>query len=339
MNAAPYPPTPPTFVSTAPALPAPSDPPAVPIAPVVPPRAPTPQTAPVRAPPARGWRDWAPIRIWKRQFPPVRLVWIFLLVIVWNGRGLTSGAVVEPLLALPLLCALTDVGLQASRFPRLRVPDAAIANGLFLSVILWPTAVSIELAAVACATVGLRHLLRSAGHPWLNPAALGVTVAASVFALPQPWHVGVSLSDTVLVAALGLVLWSRARHSVRLFGSFFAANLASVGLLALELGGRGAVPVAVEAALLGPAPVFYALFMVTEPRTAPSARTAMVVFGVLVGASAAAFPVVFALVPILGPLGVLAPYLALFAGNAFAVAARARPRGHPSRAPARPSTA
>ncbi len=282
-------------------------------------------------PRAGGTGPALPVRLWKRHLPPVRLVWIFLLVLVGNAHGFASVSVAEPLLLLPGVAAASDLGLQAARFPRLRVPDAAVANGLFLAVILWPASFSLELASVAGATVALRHLLRRAGHPWLNPAALGVSVAATVFALPQPWHVGASLTDTVLVAALGLVLWSRARHGWRLWTVYFAANVAVVAAIALELGGHAAVPLAVEAAVLGPAPVFYGLFMVTEPRTAPSSRNAMLVFGALVGTSAALFPAVFALVPTVAPLGVLAPYLALFVGNVYAGLGRS---GRPSRAPA-----
>lgn len=291
--------------------------------------------APARTPP-RGWRTWAPVRIWKRHFPPVRLVWIFLLVLVWNGHGFFSRAVAIPLLALPLASAAVDVGLQLSRFPRPRVPDAALANGLFLAVILWPTTVSMELVAVAAGTVALRHLLRRAGHPLFNPAAVGVTLAATIFALPQPWHVGSSLADTALVTVLGLVLWSRAWHTWRLRAVYFLASTLAAAAIALDLGGHAAVPIAVQAALLGPAPAFFGWFMVTEPRTAPSSRRAMIGFGAIVGVASAALPVGLALVPLVAPLGVLAPYLALFAGNAFAVAARTTGAGHPAGARARP---
>ncbi len=257
------------------------------------------------------------VRIWKRYFPPVRLVWIFLLILVYNADGFANRAVAGPLLALPLAAALTDLGLQLARFPRPRIPDAAIANGLFLSVILWPTDVSLELVAVAVATVGLRHLLRRNGHPILNPAALGVTLAATVFALPQPWHVGLTLTDAALVAVLGLVLWSRAWHTWRLWVVFFAVNAVASLALAEYLAGSSVLLYVAQTILIAPAPVFYAFFMVTEPRTAPSARRPMILYAAVVGASAAAFPFLFAKYPVVSALGVLAPYLALFVGNLY----------------------
>lgn len=290
----------------------------------VPRNAPTVEPSVVRPKPAprrSGKRsNILPVRIWKRYFPPVRLVWIFLLVLVWNADGFVSRAVAWPLLVLPLAAALADLGMQAARFPRLRLPDAAIANGLFLSVILWPATVSLELTAIAVATVGIRHLLRVGGHPILNPAALGVTLAATVFALPQPWHVGLTLHDTELVAALGLILWSRAWHTWRLWAVFFATNIASTLLLADYLAGISVLPIVIQTTVLGAAPIFYGFFMVSEPRTAPSNRRAMMVFGALVGVSAAVFPVLFVEYPNLIALGVLTPYLALFLGNLFAVA-------------------
>lgn len=238
-------------------------------------------------------------------------------MLVWNADGFINRAVAWPLLVLPLVAAVTDVGLQLARYPRPRIPDAAIANGLFLSVILWPTDVSLELIAVAVATVGLRYLLRRHGHPALNPAALGVTIAATVFALPQPWHVGLTLRDTALVALLGVVLWSRAWHTWRLWIVFFVVNAAVTLALAEYLVGSSILLFVAETVLLAPAPVFYGFFMVTEPRTAPSARRPMILYAAMVGASAALLPFVFGKYPSISALGVIAPYLALFVGNIF----------------------
>ncbi len=247
-------------------------------------------------------------------------------------------AIALPLRTLPAVAARTDLGLPATRFPRLRLPDAAISNGLFLSLILWPSAISLELTAVAVVTVGVRHLLRFGGHPLRNPAAVGITLAAVHFALRQPWHVGFSLGDSALLAALGLVPWSRAWHTWRLWAVYFAVHFAATLALADLLGGSSVLPLVVQTTVLGGAPVFYGFFMVTEPRTAPSARWAMVAFGVLVGATSAVLPVAFAQAPDLVALGVLTPYLALFTGNLFAAAlpsARAARRTVPVTSPAR----
>jgi hypothetical protein len=300
-------------------------------------------TPPNVAPPAVAKRPSNPFglrTIWKRYLPPVRLVWIFLALLVWHENGLVNRTVAEPLLLLPLVAAVTDLGFQTVRFPHLRFPDAAIANGLFLTVILWPTDVSLALVSVAVATVGVRHAIRVGGHPVLNPAAAGVALAAALFALPQPWHVGTTVVDAALVALLGLILWSRATYSWRILVPYFLVNVGASVAIAQLLGGSHAVPIVVQATVLGSQSLFFGFFMVTEPRTAPSARWAMLVFGGLVGLSAALLPTVFAERPAISALGVLAPYLALFLGNAFAVllpSARGtrRPNSTPTRVPGR----
>lgn len=309
------------------------------------------RSTPRPAPPAAAASPWTRLRrsraaiALKRFLPPVRLVWIFLLVILWNGHAFLGTKTAVPLLMLPLVGVLTDLGFQAVRFPKLRVPDAAVANGLFLSVILWPSQISLALVAVVVVTIGLRHAVRVGGHPVFNPAAAGVLVAATVFALPQPWHVGSTLSDTLLVAALGLVLWSRALPTWRIWGPYFACNLAAVAMLADALGGARSIPLVLQASALGATPVFFGMFMVTEPRTAPTNRSAMILFGTIVGFAAALLPVVFAESSTISALGVLAPYLALFVGNVVTIAlpsARGvqRPTATPSAAPpARPSGA
>ena len=290
------------------------------------------------AAPARPSRAVRGVRMaWKRYLPPVRLVWIFLGIIMWNGKGFLNWAVAEPLLLLPLVAVATDLGFQYVRFPRLRFPDAAIANGLFLSVILWPATESIPLVSVMVATVGLRHLLRVASHPLVNPAAAGVLVAATVFALPQPWHVGSTLQDAALVAALGVVLWSRTTHTWRILIPYFAVNAgASAGVAAL-LGGTGSLLLALQATVLSASTVFFGFFMVSEPRTAPSARSPMFWFGGVVGAAAALLPVAFAEATTISAVGVLSPYLALFVGNLMTAALpsargirRATPRPSPA---------
>ena len=250
----------------------------------------------------------------------MRLVWIFLAILVWNGQGFVSRSVAEPLLILPVVAAAVDIGFQLVRFPRLRFPDAGIANGLFLTIILWPTTITLALVSVAVVTVGLRHGARVSSHPIFNPAAAGVLMAAVLFAMPQPWHLGSQPIDTALAAVLGLILWSRAWHTWRIWVPYFALNLGATAVIAELFGGPSAVPLALQVAVLTAETIFFGLFMVTEPRTAPTSRRAMIVFGATVGAAAALMPLAFSEYPLLSALGVLAPYLALFIGNVLTVA-------------------
>ena len=277
------------------------------------PRAP----GPVRTRPAR--RRFKPIDIWKRYLPPVRLVWIFLLAIVWREDGFSSVAQAGPILAVLFVGVVTDLGFQRVRFPRLRVPDAALATSLFVAIIIWPASVGLAIVSIAVLSVGLRHLVRVNSHPWFNPAAVGITLATVVFGMSTSWHVGLTPVDALVVAVMGAVLIFRAPHTYRIAVGYFAAFLPLTAVLTLALGGGHHLLLLLEEGAIGPASVFFGVFMVTEPRTAPSSRLMMWAFAILVGVVAAALPVVFTEVPTLGAVGVLVPFLALFIGNLFTI--------------------
>ena len=280
---------------------------------------PRPVPTPVRpSASARRWYD--PRVIWKRYLPPVRLVWIFLLGIAWSQGAFLAVGQATPILAILFLGILTDLGFQWIRFPKLRVPDAALATSLFVALIIWPATFDLALASIAVVSVGLRHVVRISGHPALNPAAAGIVLATILFAMPTSWHVGLAPEVSVAIALMGALLVARAPHTYRLPLGYFAAYLPLTVLLTFALGGAKHWLSVLELGALGPASIFFGVFMVTEPRTAPSARPAMWVFAILVGAVSAGFPVLFTEIPILGAFGVIAPFLALFVGNVFTFA-------------------
>jgi hypothetical protein len=233
--------------------------------------------------------------------------------------------------------ALVDLGFQRIRFPRLRFPDAALATSLFVAIIIWPSALDLPLASIAVVSVSLRHIARIGGHPIFNPAAAGIAIATVLFGMTTSWHLVVTNADAVAVTLLGIVLVVRAPHTWRFPVYFFASYLVVALNLAVALGATSHLAL-LAAGWLVPGSLFFGFFMVSEPRTAPSARWAMPIFAVLVGITSAAFPVVFTLVPVLGPIGVLAPFLSLFSGNLFTLAlpsARGATHAAPTRSVAR----
>lgn len=262
-------------------------------------------------------RRFRPIDLWRRYLPPVRLVWLFLGILVAVGGGFVSGLRAYPLLAIPVVGAITDLAFQKVRFPKLRFPDAALATSLFLSVIIWPAELTLPLLSIVVVSIGLRHFVRAGGHPWFNPAAAGLVLATALFALPSSWHVGLNWTEIALVALFGVVLMVRAPHAWRIPVFYFGTYLLVVLGLTFALGAGARWPLAIEFEVLSGASVFFGFFMVTEPRTAPSARWAMAVYGSLLGVVSAGFPVLFTEVPALGALGVIAPFLALLVGNFF----------------------
>ena len=280
-----------------------------------------------------------------RYLPPVRLVWCLLLLLAVETGLVASRGEAIPLFAMTVVAIATDLAFQWVRFPRIRAPDAAIATSLFLALILWPPQFDLPLASIVVASIGLRHIVRVAGHPVLNPAATGATIATAVFGLTASWHLGTSAWDAAVVAVLGAILVLRSPSSYRLPFGFFLAYLPAVVVLTVGLNGSGASAEVLAAAAFSPPAIFLGALMVPEPQTAPTAPALKWVYGGLVGLTAAVLPILLGDIPSLAPIGVLSPFVALFVGNAFTLgfpgtrgARHSAPgRARPSRPTPRPS--
>ncbi len=235
-------------------------------------------------------RSRTPRRLrWPRALPPVRLLWLALLVLGIYGSYDLRGLGAYSLLALPAIAVTVDLGFQRVRFPKVRFPDAALATGLFLALLFPPVASLVLTGLVTFAAIVLRHALRIEGHPWMNPAALGVAVGTVLLGLQPAWWVAVGTDGFPLMLGLGALLLVRNWRSWRLPVSF----LVSYGLFVLAehlLIGAAFSPQVLLLELVDPVTLFFGLFMVTEPRTAPGDAIGQTLFGIGVGLFAVALP-------------------------------------------------
>ncbi len=254
-----------------------------------------------------------------RWIPPVRLLWIFLaLVGTYGVNFFGNGTGIPSLLLLPLVGAVVDLVFQAVRYPSIRVPDAAIATGLFLALIFPPTAPLLLAAAAVGGAVVLRHILRFRGRPWFNPAVTGAVLGFLLFGLAPAWWVAVgpvlgvgSVGEFVMVG-LGLLLLARNWRSWRLPAIFFLRY----GFLAIVqhlVVGASTDPRVLLLQAIDPVTIFFGLYIVTEPRTAPAEPRLQTLYAGTVGLSVALFPI------FLPSLGV---FVGVLVGNLLAVALR-----------------
>jgi len=261
--------------------------------------------------------------IFLRRLPPARLLWLLLLALGLYGADYLGGLGFAPLLAAPLVGGVADLGFQSIRFARPRFPDAALATGLFLALIFPPTSGLVLVAAVTFAAVAFRHVLRYRGHPWFNPAVVGVLLGTLFLGLAPAWWVGIGTYGELLIVAFGLALIARSSHQWRLPAAF----LLTYGLLAVVqhvVAGASVNPHVLLLQAIDPATLFFALFMVAEPRTAPAATHEQVLYAGVVGVAAAFLPL------FLPSLGIL---VALLGGNVLAIVLRSRAiAGSPSSA-------
>jgi Na+-translocating ferredoxin:NAD+ oxidoreductase RnfD subunit len=238
-------------------------------------------------------------------------------VVVLRGVPLVS------VFALPATAVLVDVAIQSLRFPRVRFPDAALASGLFLSLLLPPTVPVLAGVATTTGAIIIRHTLRYRGRPVLNPAATGMILGAALFGLGPAWWVSLGAYGELVLVALGLVLLVRTPRSWMLPAVF----LLVYGLFAVVehvLFGAALSERVLLLTAADPSVVFLGVFMLTEPRTAPSDARAYPLYAAVAALGAVFIPIV------LPSLGIL---VGLLVGNVLAGALRPRGSAAPKPVP------
>jgi hypothetical protein len=234
------------------------------------------------------------LRFWRGKFlpllPPARLLVIFLVVL--GGVSVVSlrGFGLASLLLLPFTAVAADLLLQRARFDALRWPDAALASGLIVALLLPPSVNLLEGSMVALTAVVLRHALRMRGRPWMNPAAAAVLLGVALF------------------IALGLLLALRQPGRWRLPVIFWGIYTGFSAFMHLLLGGASS-PQLLFLEAFDPSVLFFGFFMVTEPRTAPSRPAFQPMYAAVVALASATLPI------FLPNIGIL---VALVVGNALA---------------------
>ncbi len=262
----------------------------------------------------RGTFRRASVRLFAKLPRPARLLWIFLLALGIYAIAFTlQGSGIIPIIALPALAVETDILFQMLRYRRIRAPDAAMATGLLLALLLPPTVPLLQAAGVASAAIALRHVLRIQDRPVFNPAAAGVLMGALFFGLAPSWWGSIGMW---LVVVLGVVLTLRTPGSWRIPLAFFLAY-ATLSILGNLILGEVTSPMVLLLGAVDPAVLFFGFFMVPEPRTSAVRPTDRWIFGLVVGVATGLLPAV---------LPSLAPLVALLLGNGVAVALR-RSRG------------
>ncbi len=226
---------------------------------------------------------------WPRFLPPVRLVWISLIVLGLYGTYDLRGLGEYSLAVLPALAVAVDLPFQRVRFPRLRFPDAALATGLFLALLFPPAASLVLMGLATFAAVALRHALRIDGHPWMNPAALGVVAGTVLLGLQPAWWVAVGPYGFYLMLGAGILIAARSWRAWRLPVSFLVAYSLFVIAEHLLIGTAFSTQVLILE-IADPVALFFALFMVPEPRTAPGDAIGQSLYGIGVGLLAVLLP-------------------------------------------------
>ncbi|MBI4450355.1 hypothetical protein HY642_00125 [Candidatus Woesearchaeota archaeon] len=166
--------------------------------------------------------------------------------------------------------ALLDSAVNYYRFKKFELPKSGIISGFFVGMILPFNYVFAAFAAFLA--VASKHIIRVNKRHIFNPASFGIIVSSLLFPLSASWWV----ATTLLLVPIGLVII----HGIRRIWAaafFLGTYLILTAITSLAKFGSFNLLSIFDLTLL-----FFALFMLIEPRTSPHPRKAMMFFGVLV---------------------------------------------------------
>ncbi|MBI2971802.1 MAG: RnfABCDGE type electron transport complex subunit D [Candidatus Aenigmarchaeota archaeon] len=169
------------------------------------------------------------------------------------------------------IAALLDAGVNYYKFKKLELPKSGVISGFFVALILPFN--PLYAAAGAAIAIASKHIIRFNKRHVFNPAAFGITAAMLLFSAAASWWV----ATTWLLVPLGLLIVYSIRRWRTAAAFLGAYALLSIGLSIVRF---GLFPDAFR--VLDLTLLFFALFMVIEPRTTPHRTKAMLAFGALV---------------------------------------------------------
>jgi Na+-translocating ferredoxin:NAD+ oxidoreductase RnfD subunit len=196
-------------------------------------------------------------------------------------------AAVPHMLAAILGASLTELAMARVQRRPLAWPSSAILSGMIVGFVLGPETPHAATAAVGIlATLG-KHLLSTERWHIFNPAALALLISVPLFGTGQSWWGALpdlSWPFALVLLAAGAFIVDRI-NKFPLVLSFLGAIFGLSALLGM------ADPVTASEMFRTPfvqATLFLALFMLTDPPTAPSRYVDQVVIGGLAAATAIA---------------------------------------------------
>ncbi|MBI2579633.1 MAG: RnfABCDGE type electron transport complex subunit D [Candidatus Aenigmarchaeota archaeon] len=187
--------------------------------------------------------------------------WVSVFLILTLAYSYTISPSPEKLLqiiAAPAVAVVLDAVIYKIRQKRLEFPWLGLITGLIIAALLAPQNIVFALGIPAIAIV-LKHVIKFRGRNVFNPAALGLLIATLTGAFASWWAV------SALVIPFGIIAVYKTR---RYYNA--AAFLVVYYILSAARG---------SALLLDYAALFFALIMIIEPVTTPSARKGQAMFG------------------------------------------------------------
>jgi hypothetical protein len=270
-------------------------------------------TAPSAGRALDGRRRWFGIVMPKRSDPRLKLSVTIIVLTIFGQTILRFDVSLTQIAVAVAICAGLDLVMTYRREREIIWPASGIQTGLSIGYIfrangtlhgaLWSTNGLQIFVVVSAASMASKYLIRSGRRHIFNPSNFGIALGLLVFSPAQVFSehlwwapLGVRLGVTVAVILLG-GYWVLRQVKMLTMAAAFLATFAVVIAVFAALG-RGYFAVWHNGAVTGtfywetlaisPEVLIFALFMISDPQTAPKKGLPRIVYAVVIALLAGA---------------------------------------------------
>jgi Na+-translocating ferredoxin:NAD+ oxidoreductase RnfD subunit len=217
---------------------------------------------------------------------PRWLIALFLALYVALGHTLLSFSRSPREIIIGLVtCLVLDVLYTYVQSRRFLFPLSAIISGLGLAVLLTAPGADLIMFITAWLTITSKYLVTYRGRHIFNPTNFSMVVilllSGGSASVAPSYQWGGYWQVTASVIVLGLILVHRADR-LPLVLAFWLAFAVSAAIRARMT--HVPIEITLGAAASGGAFMLFSFFMITDPRTSPSSRGGMMLYGAGIGA-------------------------------------------------------
>lgn len=195
-----------------------------------------------------------------------------------------------PVIIAVVTATLLDFLVNYFKYKNVEFPQSAFISGLLIGGLLSQNLQWYVYAAAGVIAIASKHLIRFQQKHIFNPAIIGILFVSIIFGASHTWWVS---SPLFLVLIFGVfIIWRLRRFDLALsfLIAYFALSLIvaasapiSCGMMKMECRMQANSASDIYYSIInGGVIYFFAMYMLTEPRTSPTARKQRIIYGVLV---------------------------------------------------------
>ena len=204
---------------------------------------------------------------------PVFLVILILVSVFFYDFGINA---LFSVLIVALTTTILDLIINYFKFRTLEFPYSSVISGLFIGGLLTQNLSWWNYVVAGIIAIASKHILKVHRRHIFNPANFGILIVFIVFNAPSSWWIS---SPLFLVIILGLfILWRLRRFDLAL--SFLITYYLIHFILLLK--DVSHINHFWNIVAQGSTILFFAMYMLIEPKTNPAARKQRIIYGILV---------------------------------------------------------